>query len=195
MNRIVKNTFKTILLLVIVLVPLILLLTNIDAVQRYVRENLVQQNDGNKDSGKTDRSIFNISRETESFGDYKYNDFDGKHYGIDYGIAKNTPVTAATDGKVTRTFENDLGGKVVQIMEEDGVHHQWYMHLNEFKVEPGEKVKAGKIIALSGNTGSQTSGPHLHFQRMEGGVGNEYAENPRKFIESLPNGEESLYKK
>lgn len=195
MNRIVKNTFKTILLLVIVLVPLILLLTNIDTVQRYVRENLVQQNDGNKDSGKKDRSIFNISRETESFGDYKYNDFDGKHYGIDYGIAKNTPVTAATDGKVTRTFENDLGGKVVQIMEEDGVHHQWYMHLNEFKVEPGEKVKAGKIIALSGNTGSQTSGPHLHFQRMEGGVGNEYAENPRKFIESLPNGEESLYKK
>ena len=195
MNRIVKNTFKTILLLVIVLVPLILLLTNIDTVQRYVRENSVQQNDGNKDSGKTDRSIFNISRETESFGDYKYNNFDGKHYGIDYGIAKNTPVTAATDGKVTRTFENDLGGKVVQIMEEDGVHHQWYMHLNEFKVEPGEKVKAGKIIALSGNTGSQTSGPHLHFQRMKGGVGNEYAENPRKFIESLPNGEESLYKK
>ena len=195
MNRIVKNTFKTILLLVIVLVPLILLLTNIDTVQRYVRENLVQQNDGNKDSEKTDRSIFNISRETESFGDYKYNNFDGKHYGIDYGIAKNTPVTAATDGKVTRTFENDLGGKVVQIMEEDGVHHQWYMHLNEFKVEPGEKVKAGKIIALSGNTGSQTSGPHLHFQRMKGGVGNEYAENPRKFIESLPNGEESLYKK
>lgn len=195
MNRIVKNTFKTILLLVIILVPLILLLTNIDTVQRYVRENLVQQNDGNKDSGKTDRSIFNISRETESFGDYKYNDFDGKHYGIDYGIAKNTPVTAATDGKVTRTFENELGGKVVQIVEEDGVHHQWYMHLNEFKVEPGEKVKAGKIIALSGNTGSQTSGPHLHFQRMKGGVGNEYAENPRKFIESLPNGEESLYKK
>lgn len=195
MNRIVKNTFKTILLLVIILVPLILLLTNIDIVQRYVRENLVQQNDGNKDSGKTDRSIFNISRETESFGDYKYNDFDGKHYGIDYGIAKNTPVTAATDGKVTRTFENELGGKVVQIVEEDGVHHQWYMHLNEFKVEPGEKVKAGKIIALSGNTGSQTSGPHLHFQRMKGGVGNEYAENPRKFIESLPNGEESLYKK
>ncbi|PTF05657.1 M23 family peptidase, partial [Staphylococcus cohnii] len=33
-----KNTFKTILLLVIVLVPLILLLTNIDTVQRYVRE-------------------------------------------------------------------------------------------------------------------------------------------------------------
>ena len=67
-----KNTIKTILLLVIILVPLILLLTNIDTVQRYVRENLVQQNDGNKDSGKTYRSIFNISRETESFGDYKY---------------------------------------------------------------------------------------------------------------------------
>lgn len=189
-----KNTFKMILLLIIVLVPLILLLTNIDTVQRYIRENLVQQNDGNKDEKETDRSIFNISRETESFGDYEYNDFDGKNYGIDYGIAKNTPVTAATDGKVTRTFENELGGKVVQIREENGVYHQWYMHLNEFKVEPGDKVEAGKIIALSGNTGSQTSGPHLHFQRMKGGVGNDYAENPRKFIESLPKGEKSLYK-
>ncbi len=65
-----KNTFKMILLLIIVLVPLILLLTNIDTVQRYIRENLVQQNDGNKDEKETDRSIFNISRETESFGDY-----------------------------------------------------------------------------------------------------------------------------
>ena len=32
--------------------------------------------------------VFLILVETESFGDYEYNDFDGKHYGIDYGIAK-----------------------------------------------------------------------------------------------------------
>src|SRR5699024_8459223 len=91
--------------------------------------------------------------------------------------------TAATNGTVTRTFDNELGGKVVQIREEDGVYHQWYMHLNEFKVEAGDKVKAGEIIALSGNTGSQTSEPHLHFQRMKGGVGNDCAVSEYEFAD------------
>jgi murein DD-endopeptidase MepM/ murein hydrolase activator NlpD len=192
-----KNTLKTIILLIVILVPLILMLTNLDTIQQFVRENLVEQNDGTRDEDGDEsyKDVFNMSRETESFGEYKYNDFEGKHYGIDYGLRKDTPVTAATNGTVTRTFDNELGGKVVQIREEDGVYHQWYMHLNEFKVEAGDKVKAGEIIALSGNTGSQTSGPHLHFQRMKGGVGNDYAEDPREFIESLPQGEESLYKK
>ena len=40
------------------------------------------------------------------------------------------------------------------------------MHLNDFKVTQGQ-VKAGDVIALSGNTGEQTTGSHLHFQRMK----------------------------
>nr|WP_040801929.1 M23 family metallopeptidase [Staphylococcus simiae] len=137
--------------------------------------------------------MFNGSRQTESFGEYKYNDFDSKHYGIDYAIPKDTPIKAVTNGTVTRTFDNQLGGKVLQIAEDNGQYHQWYMHLNRYNVKEGDHVKAGDVIAYSGNTGEQTTGPHIHFQRMKGGVGNAYAEDPESFIKQLPNGERSLY--
>ncbi|MCY1564546.1 M23 family metallopeptidase [Staphylococcus pettenkoferi] len=133
------------------------------------------------------------SRETETFGEYRNDRLKGKHYGIDYALPKKTPVKAATDGEVTRIFTDKLGGKVLQIAETDGQHHQWYMHLHDYNVEVGDHVKAGDIVAYSGNTGKMTTGPHLHFQRMNGGVGNRYAEDPATFVDQLPDGEESLY--
>ncbi|MCD8785289.1 M23 family metallopeptidase [Staphylococcus gallinarum] len=146
-----------------------------------------------EESNNDFEALFNRSRETETFGEYQYSDFDGKHYGIDYDLPEDTPVKAVTDGVVTRTFNNKLGGKVIQIQEDNGRYHQWYMHLNTFKVAKGERVNAGDTIALSGNTGEQTTGSHLHFQRMKDGVGNQFAIDPKSFIDKLPNGEKSLY--
>lgn len=146
-----------------------------------------------KDKDTQNGKTFLGSRITETFGKYQHSPFDGKHYGIDFALPKGTPIKAPTNGKVTRIFNNELGGKVLQIAEDNGEYHQWYLHLDKYNVKVGDRVKAGDIIAYSGNTGIQTTGAHLHFQRMKGGVGNAYAEDPKPFIDQLPDGERSLY--
>ncbi|OEL04427.1 peptidase M23 [Staphylococcus succinus] len=193
-TQIVANTIRTFILLVIIIVPIVLLITNLESIQERINKNFTEQRRDDRSNHSSSYSdFFDRSRETETFGEYQYSDFDGKHFGIDYDLPEDTPVKAASDGKVTRTFNNKLGGKVVQVAESNGRYHQWYMHLNDFKVNVGDEVKAGEVIALSGNTGEQTTGAHLHFQRMKDGIGNDYAVNPKAFVESLPEGEESLF--
>lgn len=140
---------------------------------------------------------FEQDRKTHGFGTYNYNlsfDGDNRHYGIDYRLPVGTDILAPTDGVVTRIFEDDLGGNVLEIQEENGRYYEWFMHLSDYEVKVGDSVETGDVIAKSGNTGERTTGPHLHFQRMKGGIGNRFAEDPEPFIDSLPNGQRSLYR-
>ncbi|WP_059107874.1 M23 family metallopeptidase [Staphylococcus auricularis] len=190
----VKRAIKILLICGVILIPAILIFTNMERIQSWFNDikTTVASSDQSEDDYDWD-DLFDGSRETETFGEYEYADFDGKHYGIDYALPRKTPIKAAADGIVTRTFKDKLGGNVLQIAEDDGKHYEWYMHLSEYKVETGDEVKRGDVVALSGNTGEQTTGPHLHFQRMKGGVGNKYAEDPADFVDQLPDGEKSLY--
>ncbi|MEU6928692.1 M23 family metallopeptidase [Streptomyces sp. NPDC046374] len=89
------------------------------------------------------------------------------HTGIDFPVQYGTPVMAATDGTV-RTQWNSAYGNMAIVTMEDGTE-TWYCHLSSTKIRSG-KVKAGEVIAYSGNSGNST-GPHLHFEvRPNGGV-------------------------
>lgn len=191
-----KTIVKVCVWILIVVVPTVIITFNIGNVKHHLYETL--QNNDNIENKEFDSSHFiskKQSRKTESFGDYKENKLsgEGKHYGVDYAVPEDTKIKAVSHGTVTRTFDNDLGGKVLQITESNGRYYQWYMHLNDYKVKVGDKVKTGEVIALSGNTGKQTTGPHVHFQRMKDGVGNSYAEDPTPFINKLPHKERSIY--
>ena len=87
---------------------------------------------------------------------------------------KGTSVCAARDGIVLeikqdsdkhgKTSKYQEYGNYITIYHNDGTMAD-YFHLqkNGSKVKKGDKVVAGQVIALSGNTG-WSSGPHLHFQ-------------------------------
>jgi len=87
-----------------------------------------------------------------------------KHEGIDIGGDRNTPLVAVGEGQVTRVAENNLGGKVVFIRSAENNESWYYAHLDSQIAVPGQRVKAGDVIGLMGNTGNaSTTVPHLHF--------------------------------
>ncbi|WP_333767882.1 M23 family metallopeptidase [Streptomyces sp. IBSBF 2435] len=88
------------------------------------------------------------------------------HTGIDFPVMVGTPVMAVTDGTV-RTQWNSSYGNMAIVTAPDGTE-TWYCHLSSTKIRSGS-VKAGTVIAYSGNTGN-TTGPHLHLEvRPHGG--------------------------
>lgn len=87
------------------------------------------------------------------------------HTGIDFPVSYGTPVMAATDGTV-RTQYNSAYGNMAIVTSPDGTE-TWYCHLSSTKIRSGT-VKAGDVIAYSGNSGNST-GPHLHFEVRPGG--------------------------
>lgn len=93
------------------------------------------------------------------------------HNGYDFGVIMNTPVYACHDGIVMFTGTDISEAKTIQIdtvkqyvyKGQKVVYRTFYGHLSEFKCIPGQLVKKGELIGLSGNSGKYTSGPHLHF--------------------------------
>lgn len=84
------------------------------------------------------------------------------HAGIDWATPTGTAVMASSGGTVTRAGWGSGYGYVVYIRHEGGRETR-YGHLSKVLVSPGQQVKQGQKIALSGNTGRST-GPHLHFE-------------------------------
>lgn len=97
------------------------------------------------------------------------------HKGVDFSMPIGTPIIAPADGVVVKV-SYQAGGAGRYVMLRHGREYQTvYMHLSRSLVKPGQTVKKGQRIALSGNTGRST-GPHLHYEFHINGV----AVNPMK---------------
>jgi murein DD-endopeptidase MepM/ murein hydrolase activator NlpD len=85
------------------------------------------------------------------------------HIGIDYVAKTGTPVYAAAGGYVVFADYTTKDGYMIVINHpEDYV--TVYKHCSSLVKKPREIVYQGELIALSGNTGETTTGPHLHFE-------------------------------
>ena len=101
------------------------------------------------------------------------------HNGIDLA-ANYENVYSVLDGIVTETgWDNNGGGNYIKINHFNRFETA-YLHLSEIYYRVGEFVKAGFIIAKSGNSGNST-GPHLHFSVKEFGQNI----NPTHFLNDL----------
>ncbi|HHR6221928.1 murein DD-endopeptidase MepM [Providencia alcalifaciens] len=94
------------------------------------------------------------------------------HKGVDFSMPVGTPVLAVGDGEVIVAKYSGAAGNFIAIRH-GRQYTTRYMHLRQLLVKPGQKVKRGDRIALSGNTGRST-GPHLHFEMWV----NQQAVNP-----------------
>lgn len=136
--------------------------------------------------GGADGSVFSGWRVMQQFSappkppnpNYPFN--GGVHYGVDYDIPENTPVRTPMGGRIRNWFDNGGGGNTVTVSK-NGTY-LWFMHLNKQLRKNGETVKAGDLIAKSGNTGSMTNYRHLHFQVMKGSESNSAAIDPEPWL-------------
>ena len=84
---------------------------------------------------------------------------DQPHRGMDFSAVVGTPVRAAHDGLVTNA-EGEREGLCVWLRNYTTT--TLYAHLSKQTKAAGQRVQAGEVIGLSGNSGYST-GPHLHF--------------------------------
>lgn len=107
----------------------------------------------------------------------KYNTKE-KHYAVDIIVPLKTPVKATADGIVIFSEWTVNTGFVI-ILEHSYGLISVYKHNESLSKTQGDLVKAGEVIATSGDTGELSTGPHLHFELWSDG----YPVNPTNFID------------
>lgn len=108
------------------------------------------------------------------------NHFDASagHYGIDLVGEPNTRISSVLDGTVIFSGWTLETGYVIYIQHEAELISV-YKHNAELLKNIGDRAKAGEAVAIIGNTGEMTTGPHLHFELWHDGT----AVDPEMYID------------
>lgn len=149
---------------------------NIELLSNYYEEMLAN----------LDRKLENVplgvphnGRVTSRFG-YRRNPFTNRgremHSGIDIKGRIGDRVKTTATGRVTFAGYEGQYGYVVKIKHANNYETR-YAHLTKPLVKKGQRVAAGDVIGLLGNTGRST-GPHLHYEILK----NNRKVNPEKYF-------------
>ena len=106
----------------------------------------------------------------------RFNQKEG-HFGIDVAGALNSRVSSVLNGTVISTGWTIETGYVIHIQHPANLISV-YKHNAQLLKKAGDKVAAGEAIAIMGNSGEITTGPHLHFELWHEGI----PLNPSEYI-------------
>ena len=98
----------------------------------------------------------------------KFN-YKENHFAIDIAVDIGTPIKAISDGRVVLSEWTMETGHVI-IIDHGDMLLSVYKHNSSLVKKQNELVAAGEVIALSGNQGTLTTGPHLHFELWKNGA-------------------------
>jgi len=90
------------------------------------------------------------------------------HMGIDFGVASGSPVYASAGGLIIFAEYTVESGYQIMIQHDDD-YLTIYKHCSSLIKKIREHVTQGELIALSGNSGKNTTGQHLHFEIWKDG--------------------------
>lgn len=111
---------------------------------------------------------------------YRSDPFTGRrtwHDGVDLAGKDGSDIIAVAAGVVTYSDDRYGYGNLVEIDHGDGLVTR-YAHAKELKVDVGDVVQKGQVVALMGSTGRST-GPHVHFEVLRNGK----SQNPEDYIQ------------
>jgi murein DD-endopeptidase MepM/ murein hydrolase activator NlpD len=100
-----------------------------------------------------------------------------EHFAVDIVAKPNAVVSSTLDGTVIMAAWTSETGYVIQVQHNNNII-SIYKHNAKLLKKTGEAVKAGEAIAIVGNSGELTTGPHLHFELWYNG----YPVDPEKYI-------------
>ncbi len=103
---------------------------------------------------------------TSPFGAFRQlrNARQTRHTGWDQNLPIGSPVRALAAGKARFAGQLDIRGNYVLIDHGLGLY-SGYAHFSELHVAAGQRIAAGEIIGVSGNSG-RSSAPHLHWETL-----------------------------
>ena len=100
-----------------------------------------------------------------------------EHYAVDLAAPKNTPVKSCYEGTVVYADWSSETGHVIIVQHERNLLSA-YKHNSALLKSVGDYVRSGEAIAIIGNSGENSTGPHLHVELWYDG----YAINPEEYI-------------
>lgn len=100
-----------------------------------------------------------------------------EHYGVDIVTKEDEAIKSTLDGTIVFSGFTSQDGNVLQIQHANNII-SIYKHCSSILKPRGARVKSGEAIAVVGNSGEKSKGPHLHFELWYNGT----PVNPQEFV-------------